>query len=287
MYSEKAIPLPITNINGREHILSSASLINDENKEEQKKKEKTKTKNKTSKEKINIEKSDSEIMSKNKNDKEKEKEKKKNKKKSGKTDLQRTSSVIEIERRLKNVFDASNYQIKLLDREPGAHPILNNDIANKILPYVTPSAYREYRSWRLIYCLEYHGSNLQTMYDCVYERVPLITAIMDEEGYIFGAYTTEYFHKDTHYYGNGETFLWKYSIHDNSFKVFPSTGSNHYYIISEKNYLAFGGGKGFGLYINDDFIDGYSDNCETFNNEILSCRQQFKCINVEMWCLEL
>lgn len=83
---------------------------------------------------------------------------------------------------------------------------------------------------------------MQTMYDCVFEKMPLVVAIMDEEGYIFGAYTTSYFYSDTHYYGNGQTFLWKYSNDDKSFRFFPATGKNHYYIISDKNYLAFGGG---------------------------------------------
>lgn len=93
-----------------------------------------------------------------------------------------------------------------------------------------------------MYNLEYHGTNSQTMYDCVYEKSPLVVAIMDEEGYIFGAYTTDYFRNDNHYYGNGQTFLWKYVNDDSSFRFFPSTGNNQYFIISEKNYLAFGGG---------------------------------------------
>jgi len=83
------------------------------------------------------------------------------------------------------------------------------------------------------------------MYDNVFEKSPLVIAVMDEDGCIFGAYSTDYFRSETHYYGNGQTFLWKYTVDENGngvFNCFKATGSNHYYIISEKDYLAFGGG---------------------------------------------
>lgn len=83
------------------------------------------------------------------------------------------------------------------------------------------------------------------MYDVVNDKMPLVLAVMDDDGCIFGAYCTEFFHIDCHYYGNGQTFLWKYEVDENKdgqLKIFRATGGNHYYIISEKSYLAFGGG---------------------------------------------
>jgi len=213
----------------------------------------------------------------------------KRKRKSLKPISKKTNSVLEIERRLKNVFD--NYNIKLIGRDDtSTHPILTNAIADKILPHIVPSAYKEYRNWRLLYSLDCHGTHIQTMYDNVFEKSPLITAVMDEDGCIFGAFSTDYFRSETHYYGNGQTFLWKYTVDENGngvFNCFKATGSNHYYIISEKDYLAFGGGRGFGLHLSDHFTYGFTDNCETYNNEVLACTKDFKCINVEIWCLEI
>jgi len=37
----------------------------------------------------------------------------------------------------------------------------------------------------------------------------------------------------------------------------------------------------------DEFTYGFTDNCETYDNEVLACKKDFKCINMEVWCLEL
>jgi len=281
-YNDKMIefnaPVPISN---SKHSSISTSGFDD-------KQSKLTEKDKKNKEKEKRKEEEKEKKLKEKEKKKEEEKEKKIKEKKRKSNIYRTESSIEIERRMKNVFD--NYQVKLIGREPGAYPILTNEIANKILPNITPSAYKEYRNWRLLYSLEYHGSHPQTMYDAVNEKMPLVTAIMDEDGCIFGAYNTEYFHVDTHYYGNGQTFLWKYKVDENNkgeLQTFKATGSNHYYIISEKRYLAFGGGKGFGLHLTDEFTYGFTDNCETYNNDILACKRDFKCINIEVWCLEI
>jgi len=269
----------------------SVPLMCDKNqrKEKTKEKEREKEMEKLKKEKEK----ELEKLKKEKEKENKEKIKKelidKKKKKIPKTNLQKTNSVLEIERRLKNVFD--NYNVKLIGRdETSNHPILTNAIADKILPHIEPSAYKEYRNWRLLYSLDCHGTHIQTMYDNVFEKSPLVIAVMDEDGCIFGAYSTDYFRSETHYYGNGQTFLWKYTVDENGngvFNCFKATGSNHYYIISEKDYLAFGGGRGFGLHLSDHFTYGFTDNCETYNNEVLASKKDFKCINVEIWCLEI
>jgi len=289
------MPLPISNTNSKKKNRLSApvSFEKDLGKEKIKEKEKEMEKLRKEKEKEmeKLRKEKEKEMEKLKKEKEKEKNKKElhdKKKKTHKTNLQKTNSLLEIERRLKNVFD--NYNVKLIGRESSSHPILTNAIADKILPNITPSMYKEYRNWKLLYSLDCHGTHIQTMYDSVFEKSPLVIAIMDEDGCIFGAYSTDYFRSETHYYGNGQTFLWKYTINENgigTLNYYKATGSNHYYMISEKDYIAFGGGKGFGLHLSDHFSYGFTDNCETYNNDVLACKKEFKCLNVEIWCLDL
>jgi len=93
-------------------------------KEKEKKKEEENEKKIKEKEKKKEEENEKKI-------KEKEKELEKKKKRNNKDNLYKTNSVLEIQRRMKCVFD--NYQVKLLGREIGAHPILTHEIANKVL----------------------------------------------------------------------------------------------------------------------------------------------------------
>ncbi|NXR08699.1 NCOA7 protein, partial [Semnornis frantzii] len=102
--------------------------------------------------------------------------------------------------------------------------------------------------------------------------------------YIFGAYATHPFRFSDHYYGTGETFLYTFSP---NFKVFKWSGENTYFINGDTSSLELGGGGGrFGLWLDADLYHGRSNSCSTFNNDILSKKEDFIIQDVEVWTFE-
>ena len=136
-----------------------------------------------------------------------------------------------------------------------------------------------------------------------YFKGPLIIAVKDEFGAIFGAFVNQSFQPTQGHYGNGESFLWRKEPESESkseskpeaetkaggtFVMYPSTGKNNYFIITESDYLAIGCGNGkFGLWLEKSLFKGISDPVPTFDNEQLSTNQKFECIALEIWGLDM
>jgi hypothetical protein len=131
---------------------------------------------------------------------------------------------------------------------------------------------------------------MTTMYYKVKDKGPLIIAVKDMNGQVFGAFVSESLKQRPSYYGTGECFLWKY-VHPKESETFlPKikfylwTGRNEYMILSEHNYLAIGGGDGrVGLWMDSDLERGSSARCDTFENEVLSSTPEFDCMGFEVW----
>lgn len=114
------------------------------------------------------------------------------------------------------------------------------------------------------------------------------------------------------------SFLWKLSSHLQKdvpkVKTYPWTGKNDYMILSDTDFIAIGGGYvfvvifiasafsnismhlfittccrngKFGLWLNSNLEKGYSDTCPTFDNESLSPKPEFNCIEMEIWGFSL
>ncbi|WFD24093.1 oxidation resistance protein 1 [Malassezia equina] len=124
----------------------------------------------------------------------------------------------------------------------------------------------------------------------------LVLAIRDTHDNVFGAFVNEPLHISSHYYGNGECFLWKTvqrrlpappsatngdaTQHDDlhpdlAIEVFRWTGKNDYMVLSESDYLSVGGGDGkYGLWIDEKLDQGLSAKCPAFLNEVLCNAQE-------------
>ncbi|XP_074409577.1 TLD domain-containing protein 2 isoform X3 [Zonotrichia albicollis] len=75
-------------------------------------------------------------------------------------------------------------------------------------------------------------------------------------------------------------------IRDTEAQVFRWTGRNDFFVNGDVNLLMVGGGSGrFGLWLDGDLHRGGSQRCETFDNEILSQREEFCIQDLEMWGL--
>ncbi|XP_045698702.1 nuclear receptor coactivator 7 isoform X1 [Phyllostomus hastatus] len=139
--------------------------------------------------------------------------------------------------------------------------------------------------WRLAYSTLEHGTSLKTLYrKSASLDSPVLLVVKDMDNQIFGAYATHPFKFSDHYYGTGETFLYTFSP---NFKVFKWSGENSYFINGDITSLELGGGGGrFGLWLDADLYHGRSNSCSTFNNDILSKKEDFIVQDLEVWTFE-
>lgn len=70
-----------------------------------------------------------------------------------------------------------------------------------------------------------------------------------------------------------------------TFKRFPWTGENLYFIKGNMDSIVFGAGEGnFGIWLDEDLYHGTTHDCRTFNNEPLTNKQDFFVSALECWC---
>ncbi|XP_020381613.2 oxidation resistance protein 1-like [Rhincodon typus] len=139
--------------------------------------------------------------------------------------------------------------------------------------------------WTLIYSTAKHGMSLKTLYRSMTGiDTPMLLVIKDSDGQIFGALASEPFKVSDCFYGTGETFLFTFYP---EFKIFKWTGDNMFFIKGDMDSLAFGGGGGeIGLWLDGDLYHGRSHSCKTFDNCILSKREDFYVQDIEIWAFE-
>lgn len=108
-------------------------------------------------------------------------------------------------------------------RLEGYHPdtppderLLSHAIAEEVRTFL-PERLKIGEEWRLVYSLYQHGSSLSTLYKLVDEyrgrRVGFVLVVRDGKEGTFGSYLTEAPHPAASYFGTGECFLWRASVH--------------------------------------------------------------------------
>lgn len=103
-------------------------------------------------------------------------------------------------------------------------------------------------------------------------RVPYLV-IEDTEGNVFGALTSCSLHVSDHFYGTGESLLFRFTPR---FQAFNWTGDNVYFIKGNNESLAIGAGDGkFGLWLDGDLYQGRTQSCSTYGNEPLAPHEDF------------
>ena len=70
-------------------------------------------------------------------------------------------------------------------------------------------------------------------------------------------------------------------------KIYPwHPESNAYFMFSNTECIAMGGGGAFALYLDKDFLHGVSGPCETFGSDILASSEDFIISDIEFWVFE-
>ncbi|CAJ2508579.1 Uu.00g136050.m01.CDS01 [Anthostomella pinea] len=94
--------------------------------------------------------------------------------------------------------------------------LLSRGIAEEIRTFL-PERLKIMEDWHLTYSLYQNGSSLSTLYQLCEEyrgrRAGFVLVVRDGKDGTFGAYLTEAPHPAASYYGTGECFLWRASLH--------------------------------------------------------------------------
>ncbi|KAI1180997.1 hypothetical protein F4777DRAFT_182484 [Nemania sp. FL0916] len=102
------------------------------------------------------------------------------------------------------------------DDTEGDERLLARGVAEEIRTFL-PERLKIMDSWRLVYSLYQNGSSLGTLYQLCEKyrgvRAGFVLVVRDGKDGIFGAYLTEAPRPASSYYGTGECFLWRASLH--------------------------------------------------------------------------
>ena len=144
---------------------------------------------------------------------------------------------------------------------------------------------------------------MRTFYRLVEGRADTVIFVQNEEGDVFGSYTTEAWHNAPAFYGSGEAcFVFNYvrteitkktpsapaSFLTESIDVFDPTYANHRYQHSDLKSITLGASEdgSSAIYISEEFRTGYTAASETFGNPQLTTYKDFKIVKLEVWGLD-
>ncbi|KAK9753403.1 tld [Popillia japonica] len=136
--------------------------------------------------------------------------------------------------------------------------------------------------WTLVFSTSQHGFSLNSMYRKMYKlESPILLVIEDTDNNVFGALTSCALQVSDHFYGTGESLLFRFSP---EFQVYNWTGENLYFIKGNNESLSIGAGDGkFGLWLDGDLYQGRSEKCKTYGNEPLTPNVDFVVKTLECW----
>ncbi|XP_015440160.1 PREDICTED: oxidation resistance protein 1 isoform X4 [Dufourea novaeangliae] len=162
----------------------------------------------------------------------------------------------------------------------GNTEILSDDHREQLCRHLPARA--EGYLWTLVFSTSQHGFSLNSMYRKMAKiESPILLVIEDTEGNVFGALTSCALHVSDHFYGTGESLLFRFSPR---FQAFNWTGDNMYFIKGNNESLAIGAGDGkFGLWLDGDLYQGRTQSCSTYGNEPLAPREDFVVKTLECW----
>jgi hypothetical protein len=117
---------------------------------------------------------------------------------------------------------------------------------------------------------------------------PTIVAIRDTGSSLFGCFVTAPWKRNPqpNYYGSGESFIWSLA-EDGEVRTYRWSEQNNYFQSSTADFLAVGGGGHYAFRIDSDLQFGSSGKCGTFNSPCVASNEDFECVDLELWGLEV
>ena len=176
-------------------------------------------------------------------------------------------------RRLLRFQGLAGYQDK--EEDPMPRCLLAYDQRLCILPLL-PRAIRQ-NEWRLLFTTADHGTSLSSFLDRCSGHGPTLVLVRDKNGHVFGAFAGEAWRQkpDPHFHGCGEGFLFSTWVPadvsaSGGFRAWRWSGANRHFQCAAIDFLAFGSGSHFGLWLGKSLTFGSTGRSETFHNEALT-----------------
>lgn len=112
-----------------------------------------------------------------------------------------------------------------------------------------------------------------------------LLVIMDTTGRIFGAYIPTDLEFKHHFFGSGESFLFKLDADQSSAVTFGSTMENLFFVYCAADGLGLGSDPHYGLFIDPELTRGSSHACKTYSNDVLTAVSHFAIKRIELWSI--
>lgn len=178
------------------------------------------------------------------------------------------------------------------ENHPRFMPICNgesaimSDTQIMMIARLLPPLFRM-REWIKVFSIDEDGISLQTFYKNAKGYYNNMLFVEDIKGNKFGAYLCEEWSVHKHFYGTGESFLFTFKDSEEDVQFFKWTSYNDHIQYSDESSIAVGGADGkFALFIRNNFLDGMSHSCKTFENVILASGETFQWKHLELWGFE-
>ena len=138
------------------------------------------------------------------------------------------------------------------------------------------------QTWSLLFSTGTHGFTLQSLYRaCQSADSPVLLVIQDTDHAVFGACISQPPALSEKFTGTGESWLFTFYP---CFKVYSWTGENSYIMRAGHDNFIVGSSEGrFGLWLDENFNQGRSQNVSTFDNKPLAGKEDFIVNNIECW----
>jgi hypothetical protein len=137
-------------------------------------------------------------------------------------------------------------------------------------------------NWQLLYQLSTDGCSLQTMYDKVAQKYPVVIAVRTDRDDRIGAFLTSELKVSRGYYGQPDSFVWR--IQD-AIEMFGASGPppNRFFVSCAPTEIIIGGGPDAAIFLGNRFESGTTRECATYGSPALVERERFGVTDVEIW----
>jgi hypothetical protein len=135
-------------------------------------------------------------------------------------------------------------------------------------------------SWDRVFKASIDGVSLGTMYHQSGRKMPLLLLVQTTDHGKIGAYLPTGLARVKGYTGTGETFVFGFSP---GIRVYRWSHKNEHFYVASETDISIGGGGGSAIFLTDALQHGFTSPCDTFDSEILTQKNQFDIMDVEVW----
>lgn len=163
----------------------------------------------------------------------------------------------------------------------GSSVLLKHDEVDALRLHL-PHRYRT-GNWKLLFCLSKDGCSYRTFFSRTEKKHPVVMVLLTDGNERIGCFVSCGFMFSRHYYGSGETFVFRLQP---SVEIFKWAQGNEFFTCSTENEIAIGGGGASAIWIGGNLLNAFSESCPTFDSPSLTKEMRFKIVDLEVWQIE-